>query len=218
VPFAEEALRHLVYLERPEEMDLDDAASFSAAQHSRPLTVDDRPLVAVPQEWRTVGHLYRGIEEGLAHLCERYGQDAVFSGPTTAQAVTNIFEWPELIALADLASARQAIQVIIEEGEGARGDWIKSHFGTFVGILEDLLARQAADPKFNPARPVEPTFVRLPPTFLLAGSSTRRLPLGSRTSTTRSTSSCSRCRVGTTSTNPRARPSSTPSPRRPSTS
>jgi hypothetical protein len=32
-----------------------------------------------------------------------------------------------------------------------------------VGILEDLLAEQAADPAFNPARPVEPAFVRLPP-------------------------------------------------------
>jgi hypothetical protein len=32
-----------------------------------------------------------------------------------------------------------------------------------VGILEDLLAMQAADPAFNPARPVEPAFVRLPP-------------------------------------------------------
>src|SRR6266481_3292509 len=34
---------------------------------------------------------------------------------------------------------------------------------TFVEILEDLLAEQAADPAFNPARPVEPAFVRLPP-------------------------------------------------------
>jgi hypothetical protein len=32
-----------------------------------------------------------------------------------------------------------------------------------VGILEDLLAVQAADPAFNPARPVEPAFARLPP-------------------------------------------------------
>ena len=74
-----------------------------------------------------------------------------------------IFEWPELLAVTDLASARRAIETIVEQGEGARGDWIKSHFGTFVGILEDLLAEQAADPAFNPARPVEPAFVRLPP-------------------------------------------------------
>jgi hypothetical protein len=163
VPFGERALRHFIYLERPEGMPLDDAAGFAADQHAQPLTVDDASLVAVPEEWRTVGHLYRGIEAGLANLCARYGEDAVFIGPTRAQAVTDIFEWPELIAVTDLASASHAIERIVEQGEGARGDWIRSHFGTFVGILEDLLTEQAADPAFNPARPVEPAFVRLPP-------------------------------------------------------
>ena len=51
----------------------------------------------------------------------------------------------------------------MEQGEGARGDWVRSHFGTFVGILEDFLAMRAADPGFDPARPVEPAYVRLPP-------------------------------------------------------
>jgi len=163
LPFGERALRHFIYLERPEGMALDDAAGFAAARHAQPLAAGDDHLVAVAEEWRTVGHLYRGIEAGLATLCARYGEDAVFIGPTRAQAVTDIFEWPELLAVTDLASARQAIETIVEQGEGARGDWIRSHFGTFVGILEDLLAVQAADPAFNPARPVEPAFVRLPP-------------------------------------------------------
>jgi hypothetical protein len=163
VPFGERALRHFIYLERPEGMALDDASGFSAARHAQPLTVDDGPLVAVPEEWRTVGHLYRGIEAGLVHLCERFGEEAVFVGPSAAQAVTDIFEWPQLVAVTDLASARQAIEVIVEEGEGARGDWLKSHFGTFVGMLEDLLTVQEADPTFDPARPVVPAFVRLPP-------------------------------------------------------
>ncbi len=162
-PFGEQALRHFIYLERPEGMALNDAAGFAAARHAEPLTAGDARLVAVAQEWQTVGHLYRGIEAGLASLCARCGEDAVFIGPARAQAVTEIFEWPELIAVTDLASAGRAIETIVEQGEGARGDWIRSHFGTFVGILEDLLAMQAADPAFNPARPVEPAFVRLPP-------------------------------------------------------
>ena len=163
VPFGERALRHFIYLERPEGMALDDAAGFAAAEHAQSLTVGDARLVAVAQEWRTVGHLYRGIEAGLANLCARYGEDAVFIGPARAQAVTEIFEWPELTAVTGLASAGAAIETIVEQGEGARGDWYRSHFGTFVGILEDLLAEQAADPAFTPARPVEPAFVRLPP-------------------------------------------------------
>jgi Ferritin-like len=109
-----------------------------------------------------VGHLYRGIEAGLARLCDRYGEDAVFIGPPGAQAVTATFEWKELTAVTGLASASRAIELIVEQGEGARGDWVKSHFGKFVGILEDFLAMQAADPSFDPARPVEPAYVRLP--------------------------------------------------------
>ena len=32
------------------------------------------------------GNIYRGIEAGLANLCARYGEDAVFIGPARAQA------------------------------------------------------------------------------------------------------------------------------------
>jgi hypothetical protein len=70
--------------------------------------------------------------------------------------VTATFEWKELAAVTGLASASRAIELIVEQGEGARGDWVKSHFGKFVGILEDFLAMQAADPSFDPVRPVEP--------------------------------------------------------------
>src|SRR5947209_10573365 len=59
VPFGERALRHFIYLERPEGMVLDDAAGFEAARHARPVTAGGAGLVAEPQEWRTAGHLYR---------------------------------------------------------------------------------------------------------------------------------------------------------------
>ncbi len=65
--------------------------------------------------------------------------------------------------MTDLASASRAIEVIVEQGEGARGDWVNSHFGKFVGILEDFLTVRAADPAFEPARPVIPAFLRWPP-------------------------------------------------------
>jgi hypothetical protein len=163
LPFGERALRHFMYLERPEGMTLADAEGFAARPGIQPVTSIDRPVAAVPEPWQTVGHLYRGIEAGLARLCDRYGEDAVFIGPLGAQAVTSTFEWKELAAVTDLASASRAIELIVEQGEGARGDWVKSHFGRFVGILEDFLAVQEADPGFNPARPVEPAYVRLPP-------------------------------------------------------
>ena len=163
VPFGERALRHFMYLERPEGMALEDAEWFAALGKMQPLTVDDPQMTAGPEEWHTVGHLYRGIESGLAHLAERYGEAEVFIGPAKAQATTDIFEWPQLTAVTDLGSASRAIEVIVEQGEGARGDWVNSHFGKFVGILEDYLAVRAADPGFEPARAVLPVFLRQPP-------------------------------------------------------
>jgi hypothetical protein len=162
VPFGERALRHFIYLERPEGMDLDDAEGFAAIGQARPLTDGDL-LMAVPEDYQTVGHLYRGIEHGLERLVERHGEDAVFIGPPEAQATTEVFEWPELTAVTDLASAKAAIELIVEQGEGARGDWRNAHFGKFIALLEDYLAARAAEPGFEPARPVEPAYVRRPP-------------------------------------------------------
>jgi Ferritin-like len=162
VGFGERALRHFIYLERPEGMDLDDAEGFAAVGQARPLTDGDQ-LMAVPEDYQTVGHLYRGIEQGLERLVERHGEAGVFIGPPEAQATTEVFEWPELTAVADLASAAAAIELIIEQGEGARGDWRNAHFGKFVALLDDYLATRAADPGFEPARPVEPAYVRRPP-------------------------------------------------------
>src|ERR1700736_4557255 len=62
LPFGERALRHFMYLERPEGMTLDDAEGCVALRATPPLTVIGQPVVAVPEPWQTVGHLYRGIE------------------------------------------------------------------------------------------------------------------------------------------------------------
>lgn len=162
VAFGERALRHFIYLERPEGMDLDDAEGFAAVGQAQPLT-DGEELMAVPEDYQTVGHLYRGIEQGLERLVDRHGEGGVFIGPPQAQATTAVFEWPELTAVTDLASAAAAIELIVEQGEGARGDWRNAHFGRFVALLDAYLAATAADPGFQPARPVEPAYVRRPP-------------------------------------------------------
>src|SRR5919204_2333516 len=92
LPFGERALRHFMYLERPEGMPLDDAEGFAAVKQAQPLTVDDARLTASPEEWHTVGHLYRGLQAGLAQLVDKYGEDQVFIGPAEAQVTTQVFE------------------------------------------------------------------------------------------------------------------------------
>ena len=56
--------------------------------------------------------------------------------------------------------AARAIDAIVEQGEGARGEWRDAHFGRLVGMLDEYLALKAADPGFEPARPVVAANVR----------------------------------------------------------
>jgi hypothetical protein len=168
VPFGEEALRHFLYLERPDHIDLADAALFSVVCECRPLTASPATLMAEPQEYTTVGHLYRSIGHGFARLVERYGEAGVFIGPPEAQATRERLGWSELVAVTDLASAEAAIATIVEQGEGADGDWREAHFGRLSTILEEFLAATEADPSFQPARPAQPAYVRRPPDQPLA--------------------------------------------------
>ena len=161
MPFGEAALRHFAFLERPEGMDVEDAEGFEAIAQAVELPHDEHDeIVPHLQEFDTIGQLYRSIEAGFTYLDERLGTDRLFIGPPDAQATEEHFRWPELIAVTDLASARRAIDTIVEQGEGARGEWRDAHFGRLLGILEDYLELKDADPDFEPARPVVAANVR----------------------------------------------------------
>jgi len=165
VPFGEAALRHFAFLERPEGMDVEDAEGFEAMAEAAALPHDEADeIVPHLQEFDTIGQLYRSIQAGLEHLDQRIGPERLFIGPRDAQATAEHFRWPELVAVTDLASARQAIDTIVEQGEGARGEWRDAHFGRLVGILDEYLELKGADPAFAPARPVVAANVRPQPT------------------------------------------------------
>jgi Ferritin-like len=179
LPFGDAALTHFLYLERPEGMERADAAGFvPGAPPPDPVAAGE--LMPRLQDFATVGHLYRGIEEGLEHLAERLGERVLFAGPARAQATPDLFHWPQLVAVTGLASARAAIDEIIEQGEGARGNWQPAHYGRFLGIWQEYHRLREQDPAFEPARPVIPAFTRQPfdiaePQPLLTDPGTRRL-------------------------------------------
>jgi hypothetical protein len=161
VPFGEAALRHFAFLERPDGMDMEDAEGFAAIEQAVALPHDDTDgIVPQLQEFDTIGQLYRSIQAGFEHLAAKLGPDRLFVGPANAQATEEHFHWPELVAVTDVATARQAIDTIVEQGEGARGEWRDAHFGRLLGILDEYLALKAADPAFEPARPVVAANVR----------------------------------------------------------
>ena len=151
-PFSEKALSNFIFLERPEtEASSDgDGPDASAVRRGSVRTRDiffDRP------EYETVGHLYRGIEDGFTYLAQKYGEDRLFAGSPESQA-TEYPRLPELTPVTDLASAVHAIQQIVEQGEGARGENEDGHYARFLRIQTEYAALKSEDAAFEPARPV----------------------------------------------------------------
>lgn len=200
VPFGERALRHFMYLERPEGFELADADGFGVVQAAAPIT-GDYAVVPFEEDYATVGHLYRGIEQGLERLVQRHGEQRVFVGPPDAQITGTFFRWNELIPVTDLASAKLAIETIVEQGEGARGDWRNAHFGRFHRILEEFLELKSKDPECG-ARPGRsfPLTSGHQPTSPTPYSSATRPPPASPTCSTAHTRCCCNCCSASSST------------------
>jgi hypothetical protein len=161
LPFGDQALDHFLFLERPEGMERQDASEFVPSAPRRDPVVEDETLPR-GQEFSTVGHLYRGIADGLRALGSRLGERALFVGSPRAQATPELFNWPQLVAVTGLESSLAAVEEIIEQGEGARGDWDQAHYGRFLSIRHEYDALRQADPTFEPTRPVLAAYLRQP--------------------------------------------------------
>ena len=160
VPFGERALRHFLYLERPEGMELRDADGFEpsgpgAADHGRRPTSCRGARSSTPSGTST-----DRSRRASTTLSSKLGEEQLFIGPREAQATRESFGWPKLVAITDAATASQAIDAIVEQGEGARGDWSAAHYGRFLAVFEEYQAIMASDPTFEPAHPVVAAGVR----------------------------------------------------------
>ena len=161
LPFGEEALRLFLQLERPEGMTIEGVPGFDVREKPAS-TMHGDELVPEQQYYATVGNLYRGIEEGFQKLVKMHGEDKIFIGSKRRQASQEYFDLPNLVSVTDLGSAMKAIDTIVTEGEGARGDWTKAHFGKFAAIFNELRKMKEKDPSFEPARPAVAAYVRPP--------------------------------------------------------
>ena len=90
----------------------------------------------------------------MAHLADNSATNRLFIGPAFQQADETTFGWPDLQPITDLPGANRAIERIVEQGEGARGDWANAHYGRFLAVLNEYRAMRKADPGFEPAHPV----------------------------------------------------------------
>ncbi len=152
-PFDRETLQHFIHLERPEGSDEPDGAGFGRTiAYERGL--NGLKLTPTAQDYETVGHLYRSVEAGIRHLAETLGEKALFCGDRALQVDASIVRLTGLIAVTDLASAIQAIETIVEQGEGASAAHADGHYQRFISIRDAYDALLAKAPDFSPAHPV----------------------------------------------------------------
>ncbi|MHA1552974.1 MAG: ferritin-like domain-containing protein, partial [Alphaproteobacteria bacterium] len=151
--FCPALIDHAIYLERPEGIDLHDGTDFvHPADYHR--TQPKGRIMASAQDYETIGHLYRGIRHGLEVLSHHLGEEALFCGDVASQVGPGDAHLPGLCVVKDLASAIQAVETIIEQGEGAPDHSENSHYNKFVAVRDQYNAMTADKPEFQPAFPV----------------------------------------------------------------
>ena len=152
-PFCRETLESFVFMERPEAQERADREAASPGEFFLPeAKLSD--IFSSEREYQTVGHLYRGIEDGLKYLAEKFGEEQLFIGPPTSQIADAFFSLPGLAPVTNLESAVSAIEGIVEQGEGARDDNEQSHYRRFLAMLEEYDRILADEPGFEQGRPV----------------------------------------------------------------
>jgi hypothetical protein len=113
-----------------------------------------REAFSAERDYETLGELYRGIEDGLDYLSQKLGETTLFVGRPASQTAGSYLTIPGLVPVQDLKSARAAVKVIIDQGEGASPDAEDSHYRRFMAMRDEYRALLAANENFRPGRPV----------------------------------------------------------------
>ena len=162
-PFSEAVMGLYALYERPAQWerpvpdwleDSPDKASFAGLLTDSPAEKDpfahlperfDRPRVS---EHETIGELYRAIEQLL-------DEPGMIIGNPRDQVDGRTVDFPQLVQVIDEDSARRAVHLIVEQGEGAPADRADSHFGIFLGVIHEFRRLVSDRAGFAPARDVQ---------------------------------------------------------------
>lgn len=151
-PFNTETLEHFIFLERPQGVEGEDSEAFEQEGYSREQA--QAGLMPTAQDYATIGHLYEAIRANLMALDRRLGTSMLFLGDASLQVGREVIDLEGIAPISDLASATAAIDVVIEQGEGASSDRDDSHYRSFLAIREEFAQLTCEDPAFTPAWPV----------------------------------------------------------------
>jgi CDGSH-type Zn-finger protein/uncharacterized Fe-S cluster protein YjdI len=152
-PLEMATLDHFIYLERPSTVAEHDGATYEKAQYTR--TGLPGRLMDANADYATVGELYQTILASFEKLCGELGEAGLLIGSTSAQLCDKDVHLPGLCLVSSLADARQAVELIIHQGEGsqASGEHAQSHYARFCAIRTEWQQLVSARADFVPYRP-----------------------------------------------------------------
>ena len=151
-PFSLATLDHFIFLERPEDREVQEGQDFQPKHDYTRAAPHGRRLMDYAEDYETVGQLYQTIEEGIEGLSESLGEQNLFCGSHSLQIAPPELEREGLILIHDNASALTAINTIVSQGEGAK-TLADSHFEKFTRIKESVEQLMEKNPVFEPGRP-----------------------------------------------------------------
>jgi CDGSH-type Zn-finger protein/uncharacterized Fe-S cluster protein YjdI len=152
-PLEMATLDHFIYLERPSTVAEHDGDTYEKAHYTR--TGLPGRLMDANADYETVGELYQTILASFEKLCVELGEAGLLIGSTSAQLCDKDVHLPGLCLVRSLADARQAVELIIHQGEGsqASSEHAQSHYARFCAIRTEWQQLVAARPSFVPYRP-----------------------------------------------------------------
>lgn len=137
-PYGEVALDRFIGYEKPTQL---------LKEHSFVEDMVKPRLADNGTNFRTVGELYDTIENGIVQL-----SNAIIGDPA-AQVGPDLVDFPDIVRVVDVDSAREAIHRITHQGEGNAQDRDDCHFGIFLALRDALKQEKKRNSRFAPAHP-----------------------------------------------------------------
>lgn len=151
-PFDAETLDHFIFLERPAEATLADAAAFEAKVGSK-RTPTALGLTPSSIDYDNVAQFYEALQRGFGAAAAALGSERLLVGTGPGQIGPELLDLPGMRRISTLGDARSAIDTIVVQGEGSSASSETSHFERFVAIRREHEALCQARADFRPAWP-----------------------------------------------------------------
>jgi hypothetical protein len=159
-PFSPQAIETFLNIERPASLNHGDSNKRHRPRKGSMLSAGHTGD-ADEEHFFSIGEFYKAIETGLDDLYAEMG-DALFSGDPSLQVGPEYYYsgGGGLIAVTDMASAKAALDLIAEQGEGITGEIFDedgeiAHYFRFQQLLLGRFYREGDQPDHPTGGPVE---------------------------------------------------------------